>query len=47
MIDKKSENLKNNGTQINLTAEELLNISLDEVISLENQRIKNIGEGCR
>lgn len=36
-----------NGTRLDLSASDLLNMDLNEVINLENTRIKNIGGGSR
>ena len=39
--------LKNNGTQLNLTAQDVLNIDIQEIRNIENQRILNISRGAR
>ena len=41
------ETLKENGTSLNLKAEDVLNLTLNEVIELENKRKENIGRGNR
>jgi len=41
------QTLKENGTSLNLSADDFLNLSLNEVIELENTRKENIGRGSR
>ena len=39
--------LKQNGTSLNLMADDVLNLTLNEVIGIENKRKDNIGRGNR
>ena len=43
----KKQTLKENGTSLNLSANDILNLTLNEVIELENERKVNIGKGNR
>ena len=41
------QKLKENGTSLNLSANDILNLTLNEVVTLENKRKENIGRGNR
>jgi len=43
----KKQTLKQNGTSLNLSADDVLNLTLNEVIGIENKRKDNIGRGSR
>jgi hypothetical protein len=46
-MENTKEKLKENGTALNLNADDVLNISLGDVVKLENKRKDNIRRGAR
>ena len=42
-----SPKLSHNSTRINLSASDVLRLSLNDIIGLENQRVESIGRGNR
>lgn len=47
MKDKNQRGLKERGTAINLNANDLINLSIKDIESIELTRVKNIQRGAR